>query len=258
MQMTGAAETNPGLETAAAAITEGGLLGGKIRYRQFVSGHRSGFEPVLLAASVPAKPGEHVLEAGTGAGAGLLCLAQRVPGVIGTGVEIERNLADLANENFKINGLSGYSCVCSDIEQAGFGAVFDHAMANPPWHGVSSPHSPDAKRALAHHARPLLLTRWIAGLKSCLKPRGSLGLILPATLYTEAASTLRLHGFGAVQLFPLWPRTGLPAKLVILAARLGARGPDRVLPGLALHDETGISAAAQAILRDGKPTALAE
>jgi tRNA1Val (adenine37-N6)-methyltransferase len=49
--------------------TEGHLLGGRIRYRQPDTGFRSGLEPVLLAASVPARPGEHVLEAGTGAGA---------------------------------------------------------------------------------------------------------------------------------------------------------------------------------------------
>jgi len=241
-----------------AAVTEGGLLDGKIRYRQFASGHRSGFEPVLLAASVPAKPGEHVLEAGTGAGAALLCLAKRVPGLTGVGVEMSQNLANLANENFTINGLGSYSCICADIEQAGFGAVFDHAMANPPWHGGASTTSPDLGRALAHHAKRGLLARWVAGLTSCLKPRGSLTLILPAALYGEAAAALKLHRHGAIQLLPLWPREGKAAKLVLIAARLGARGPDQVLPGLVLHDSAGITAAAEAILRDGRPTALAE
>lgn len=244
-------------ETEARALTEGSLLGGKIRYRQFAAGHRSGFEPVLLAASVPVKPGETVLEAGTGAGAALLCLNRRVAGVAGTGVEIVPELAELANENFKINGLSSYSCVCADIGQAGFGAVFDHAMANPPWHGAASTKSPDAKRALAHHAGPGLLKQWIGGLSACLKPRGGLTLILPAALYGEASACLRQHRYGAIQLFPLWPRAGQPAKLVIIAARRGAGGPDKVLPGLVLHDQNGITEAAQSILRDGKPTALA-
>lgn len=240
--------------------TEGGLLAGRVRYRQFASGHRSGLEPVLLAASVPARPGEQVLEAGTGAGATLLCLGQRVPGLRGVGVEIVKELADLANENFRINDLSSYSCTCADIEQAVFGAVFDHAMANPPWHGGTSTKSPDAQRALAHHAdaKPLQLARWVAALTRCLKPRGSLTLILPSALFSEALSALRIQKYGAIQLLPLWPRPARPAKLVIIAARLGARGPDKVLPGLVLHDDGGISQAAQAILQDGKPTALAE
>ena len=57
--------------------TEGTLLGGRVRYAQPARGYRTGIEPVLLAAAVPAVPGQAVLEAGTGAGAALLCLAAR-------------------------------------------------------------------------------------------------------------------------------------------------------------------------------------
>jgi tRNA1(Val) A37 N6-methylase TrmN6 len=245
----------PDAETPA--VSEGGLLDGKIRYRQFTAGHRSGFEPVLLAASVPASPGDYILEAGTGAGAALLCLAQRVPAATGLGVEILQNLADLANENFKINGLKAYTCVCSDIRQAGFGAVFDHAMANPPWHEATSSQSPDQTRALAHHAGSGLLEQWISALGSCLKPQGSLTLILPASRYGEALACLRQHKFGATQLFPLWPRAEQSAKLVLIAARRNAGGPDKILPGLVLHDDAGITAAAQAVLRGGGGTPLA-
>ncbi|EKM99284.1 O-methyltransferase-like protein, partial [Acidocella sp. MX-AZ02] len=40
-------------------------------------------------------------------------------------------------------------------------------------------------------------------------------------------------------------------KLILLRACKASRGPDVILPGLALHDEAGITAAAQAVLRDG-------
>ncbi|WBO57919.1 hypothetical protein GT370_11530 [Acidocella sp. MX-AZ03] len=46
----------------------GTLLGGRLAYRQLRAGHRSGFEPVLMAAFCPARPGVRVLELGTGAG----------------------------------------------------------------------------------------------------------------------------------------------------------------------------------------------
>jgi tRNA1(Val) A37 N6-methylase TrmN6 len=52
--------------------TDGHLLGGRVIYRQPATGFRSSIEPVLLAASVPSTPGEHILEAGTGHGAALL------------------------------------------------------------------------------------------------------------------------------------------------------------------------------------------
>ena len=241
----------------AGNITEDGLLGGKLRYRQLATGHRSGFEPVLLAASVAARAGDRVLEAGTGAGAGLLCLGHRVPGITGIGVEIAPDLAELAKVNFENNGFPTISCICTDIGKARFGTMFDHAMANPPWHQQASTNSPDAARALAHHAPTGLLAAWIEGLTRYLKPRGSLTLILPAASTSEAFGSLRLHQYGSFRLFPLWPRADQPAKRVIIAARLHGRAVDQLLPGLVLHDAAGITPAAEAILRDGAPTALA-
>lgn len=232
-------------------ITEGALLGGKIRYRQFASGHRSGFEPVLLAAGVAARPGDRVLEAGCGAGAALLCLGHRIPKLSGVGLEIVPELAALANENFKLNALIGISSLCRDVEKPGLGDVFDHIMANPPWHDANSSQSPDPLRALAHHAGAPLLGNWVASLTNVLKPRGSLTLVLPAAALSETAGYLARGGYGSLTLFPLWPRVDRPAKLIIVSAWLGGRKPDRLLPGLVLHDDAGITPAAQKILRDG-------
>src|ERR1700688_2598202 len=112
-------------------ITTGGLLNGRVAYRQFAAGHRSGFEPVLLAASVPAKAGQVVLEAGTGAGAALLCLAARVPGIAGVGLERDGPTAQLASKNFEINKLHGVFVVQGDVENLPFAArIFDHVLAN--------------------------------------------------------------------------------------------------------------------------------
>ncbi len=231
--------------------TDGTLLGGRVTYRQFAKGHRSGFEPVLLAASVPARPGDRVLEAGCGAGAALLCLAHRVPGITGLGIEIDPALANLANENFKNNGLHDICARHGDITAGPFAAPFDHVMANPPWHDAASTISPDAKRALAHHAAPGVLESWIAALAAWLKPRGTITLILPSAAFVEAAACLKAQGCGGVSLLPLWPRAGQAAKQVMIAAIRGAKAPDKILAGLVLHDEAGITQAANAILRDG-------
>jgi tRNA1Val (adenine37-N6)-methyltransferase len=236
--------------------SEGGLLGGRLLYRQFLTGHRSGFEPVLLAAAVPARAGETVLEAGTGAGAALLCLGARVPGVRGVGLELERAMAALANENFKINGLQTINMVQGDATRPPFGPVFDHVMANPPWHAAAGTASPDQKRALAHHAAPALLTGWIAALSAVLKPRGSITFILPAAAFSTATAALQTAGCGGATLLPLWPRAGQPAKIIILSARRGSKAGAKILPGLALHDATGISPEANVILRDGNALTL--
>ncbi|HYP63611.1 MAG TPA: methyltransferase domain-containing protein [Acidocella sp.] len=235
-----------------AAVTAGGLLGNRLIYKQLAEGHRSGFEPVLLAATVPARPGEMVLEAGTGAGAALLCLAARVPGVRGVGVERVAELVALANENFKLNELYHLSAVQADATALPFTAQsFDHVLANPPWFGTADTASPDSARDLAHRTTPGLLEAWIAELGRVVRPKGSVSLILPATSFATAAGALRAQKCGEVTLLPLWPRAGQAAKMVILTARKASRAADKLLPGLVLHDEAGITPAAQAVLRDG-------
>ncbi len=232
-------------------VSTGGLLGGRLTYRQLRGGHRSGFEPVLLAAAVPARVGERVLEAGTGAGAALLCLGARVPGVQGVGVERDAALAALAAENFAANGLGAMHALRADATALPFAPdSFHHTLANPPWFGARNTAPPDARRAAAHMAPEGLLHRWIAELLRVLRTRGTLALILPAASFAEAAACLR-PACGGITLIPLWPRAGQPAKMVILTARKGGKSADTVHPGLVLHDEQGITAQAEAILRGG-------
>lgn len=234
-----------------AAVTDGGLLGNRMIYRQLAGGHRSGFEPVLLAAAVRAGPGALVLEVGTGAGAALLCLGARVPGVRGVGVERVAPLVALANENFKLNGLD-MAALRADAAALPFAAQsFDHALANPPWFGVADTASPDAARDLARRATPALLGSWLGELGRVVKPRGSLSLILPAAGFAAAAAGLAAAKCGAITLVPLWPRAGAAAKMVIVTAVKASRAAAAVHPGLVLHDEQGITAAAQEILRGG-------
>ena len=253
-----------------ADVTEGGLLGGRVRYRQLRSGHRTGIEPVLLAAAIAAKPGEHVLEGGTGAGAALLCLAARCPGLSGVGVEQDSRLAALAQENLASNGLlpspaggrgrgeGGDASRSFKILQADLLALpalarpFDHAFANPPWHGADSTASPDPLRDLAKRTEPGLLVKWAAALTARLRPGGSLTLIVPGAAAAAALTALEPAGCGSPALLPLWPHAGEPARIVLVRGIRGGRGGCRVLPGLVLHQNAGFTPEARAVLWDGQ------
>jgi len=230
----------------------GTLLDGRVVYAQPVTGYRTGIEPVLLAASVPAQPGEHVLEAGTGAGAGLLCLAARVPGVVGRGVERDPGLAALARDNAAANGFEGITVDQADIVAWRTDRAYDHAFANPPWHDPAGTASPEPGRIAAKQSRDGLLTAWTSTIARALRPRGSLSLILPAASLAEGVAALVRAECPEIRLIPLWPHRGEPAKLVILRGiRLG-RGPCEVGFGLVLHEVSGgFTAEAEAILRGG-------
>ncbi len=152
--------------------SEGYLLGGRVRYAQPVAGFRTGIEPVLLAACVPAVAGDVVVEAGTGAGAGLLCLMARVPGIAGLGIERDAAMAALARDNFAANEV-GAVIETADITSWRSERPYSHAFANPPWHVGGTP-SAEPGREAAKQARPGLLHAWAASLARGLVRRGTL------------------------------------------------------------------------------------
>jgi tRNA1Val (adenine37-N6)-methyltransferase len=237
--------------TEGATTTEGHLLGGRILYRQPATGFRSGIEPVLLAASVPARAGEHVLEAGTGAGAALLCLTARVPGVCATGVEMEAAMAELAAVNAAANGFSGISVVTDRIETASLPRLFDHAMANPPYHQAGGSVSPEAAKEVAKRGSDLLVRVWIERLSAALRARGTLTLIAATGMVPSCMKAMSEARCPCTAIFPLWPKIERPAKLVLLRGVKDGGTPMRLMPGMVLHRADGsFSEAAQAILGD--------
>lgn len=248
------------------ATTEGTLLGGRIQYRQFRTGYRTGLEPVLMAALVPARAGERVIEAGCGAGAGLLCLSKRVPGLLGAGIEVDPATAMLARENFSANHCNGLYVFSKNISDPQLGTAltsgtspfssprFDHAFANPPWHRVNTTPSPEERRDKARRANPDTLAQWIRSLASLLRPKGSLTLALPAELTAEALAICEASRIGSAEIVPLWPETGRECRIVLIRARLHGRAGSRILPGLTLHNCGGaFTREAEQILREGCP-----
>jgi tRNA1(Val) A37 N6-methylase TrmN6 len=230
----------------------GTLLGGRVRHDQPEKGHRTGIEPVVLAASIPARPGQHVLEGGSGAGAALLCLAHRVPGLTGLGIERAPELTRLAAANAAANGFTGLDFVAADLTAWQADDVFDHAMANPPWHAPASTASPDSAREDARRAAHGLFARWAGALAGPLRHRGTLTLVVSAGAAAACLAALGDAGCGGLTLMPLWPRVAREAKLVLLRGVKGARGASRILPGLVLHEADGrFTDAAQAVLREG-------
>lgn len=234
-------------------LTQGHLLDGRVHYAQPVEGFRSGIEPVLLAASVPARAGEQVLEAGSGAGAALLCLAARVPGIVGLGVERDPALAALAARNAAANGWPNLIFRAADIADLGETDRFDHACANPPYHLGTGTAPPDARREAARRATPALFAAWAAVMGRSLRRRGTLTWIVAAAAVPAGMAAMEAAGCRPASLLPLWPRPGTAAKLVLLRGIKGGRGPFRVAAGLVLHAPGGaFTAEADAILREGQ------
>lgn len=241
--------------------TADAFLGGRLTLQQPVKGFRAGLDSVMLAAAVPAVTGETVLELGSGAGAAALCLARRVFGVRVLGLEIQADLVALASANTEHNKLIEWVLFLNAAVEAPpegmMPGTFDHVMMNPPFFVAGTDDAPPGlARATAHIADPEALARWTKCARTYLKPKGRLTAILPAQRLPDMLAALE-KGFGGIEIFPLWPRAGEPAKRVILTARLGSRTPLELKPGLVLHaPDAKYTPEAEAILRDGAALAL--
>ena len=76
-------------EPAVLETSEDAVLGGRLRLRQPLRGHRVGHDAILLAAATGAQSGEHAVDLGAGVGGAGLALAARVPGLRVSLVEID-------------------------------------------------------------------------------------------------------------------------------------------------------------------------
>jgi tRNA1Val (adenine37-N6)-methyltransferase len=226
-------------------LTSDHLLGGKVAYLQPRDGFRAAIDPVLLAAAVPARAGERVLEGGTGAGAALLCLAARVPDIFGFGIDRDPGLLLLAQANAVANSRSGANArsgllfAAGDLAASPIGGEFDHAFANPPYHAIDGTPSPSRAREVAKRSSPGQLPVWVEALARPLRHRGTLTMILPLRLLEPALKAMRDNKVPAECLFPIWPRQGQPARLVLVQGRKHGRSPLILASGLILHTETG-------------------
>lgn len=232
------------------------FLGGRLKIRQ--GAYRAGADPVFLAAAVPARSGQAVLELGVGSGVALYCLAARVPGLRLVGLERAPETATLARANGAANQIE------ADIIEGDVAAMpdtlraqsFDHVIMNPPFFDAGTPADDHSRQAARHEDTPL--GDWIDAAIRRLKPGGMITIIHATDRVPDILNGLGKR-VGGVTLRPLAPRAGHAAKRVIMQGKKGARAPFRLLPPFVLHegdshvlDGDSYSAAATAILRNGE------
>jgi tRNA1(Val) A37 N6-methylase TrmN6 len=236
------------------------LLGGRVTIAQPADGYRTAVDAVLLAASVDAGAGARVLDLGCGVGSASLCLAWRIPVQV-TGLDREPAFLAAAHANAGANGMADrVRFVAGDVldpPPALRASPFDRVMMNPPYlkagTATVSAHPLKAAATVEGEAR---LGDWVACARALLRPDGVLAMIHRADRLDDCLAALR--GFGGVAVLPLHPKPDRAAKRVLLRARLGSGEPLALLPGLVLHEADGrFTAAADAVLRDGKALSLA-
>jgi len=236
------------------------MLGGRVNLHQPLQGYRAGVDPVFLAASVAAKPGDSVLDLGCGVGAAALCLGARVKGLTLVGLELQPDYAALARMNGEENGqdfevIEGdLARMPADLRQR----TFDHVIANPPYFDrdrTSRSDDPGRETAMGEDT-PLSL--WVDAAARRCKPRGTVSFIHRTERLPELVTAFQAS-LGSLVLTPLIPRVGRESQLFILQGRKMGRAAFRLRPGFVVHegaahesDSADYTTEANAILRHGQ------
>ena len=234
-------------------VTLDGFLGGRLHILQPRHGYRAATDPVFLAAAVPARTGESVLELGCGVGVAALCLAARTGAVV-TGVELQLDYADLARRNAVANDLP-FAVIDGDVDHLPLTDNYHHVMANPPYYSGGTP-ALDAGRDIALR-EDLPLARWMEVLARRLRSGGTMTLIFGADRLPDALRGMP-PSMGSCTVLPLTARDGRAPKRLILQGRKGGKAGFVLAAPVILHAEdrhvtNGEDATplARFILRDG-------
>lgn len=221
-------------------LTQDDFLGGKLRIYQPRTGYRAGVDPVLLAASTPAKPGQSVLELGCGVGVASLCLGARVAGLSLTGIELQEDYADLARKNAAENA-TPFTVFTADLRQLPTAVRqnrFDHVIMNPPYFDrATSVPAKDAGRDVAL-AGDTPLADWLHAGARRVGPRGYLTIIQRMERLPEVIAALDGR-LGAMVVQPIAGRQNKDPELFLLQARQEGRAAFRMASPLIMH--TGIA-----------------
>lgn len=232
------------------------FLGGRLRLRQPLHGYRAGSDAILLAAACPAREGDRVLDAGCGIGAAGLSLLTRVPGTSLVGLDLQADLIGLAQQNSRRNGLEARVAFHAGDILAPPGPVaqtqFDRVICNPPFYeSGEATRSPRASRDLGHVQGAADFAAWTDFCLRRLRPDGVLSLIVRTQSLATLLALLSARA-GSIDLIPLWPAAGRPAKRTIVRAIKGGRAGVALHPGLVLHDADGRpTPEADVVLRGG-------
>lgn len=204
-----------------------------------------GMDAVLLSGFARVKKKERALDLGTGTGIIPILLEAKTEGEHFTGLEIQKESADMAARSVALNHLEDrIDIVTGDIKDASvvFGASsFDVITTNPPYmigdHGLSS--SNQAK-AIARHEIFCTLEDVLSQSAKLLRPKGRFYMVHRPFRLAEIMNKMIAYGIEPKRMQLVYPFVDREPNMVLLEGLLGGNSRLKVEKPLIVYREKGV------------------
>ena len=222
-----------------------GLFQGEIKLFQPSDGYRFSIDAPILASFVKVKKGEKLIELGTGNGVILIILGKKYSYLEELwGIEIQRDLFELAQENVKMNGLSERIRIIEgdvkEIERHFSPQSFQVVVSNPPYYPASSGRiNPENKKALARHEIMGTIEDFLNATSYLLKEKGRCYFIYPQKRAITLLVEMRKRRLEPKKIRFVHPKPKEEAKMVLVEGIKGGKEGLVVEPPLYIFDEKG-------------------
>lgn len=191
------------------------------------------------------KEGDKVIDLGTGTGIIPILLEAKTKAVHLTGLEIQKESADMAYRSVRLNGLEGkIDIVTGDIREADAlfaAASFDIVTCNPPYmigqHGLVNP---DGPKAIARHEVLCTFDDVAKTAARLLKPGGHFYLVHRPFRLSEIMTTLSQYKLEPKRMRLVYPYVDKEPNMVLLEATRGGKPRLQVEPPLIVYKEPGV------------------
>ena len=216
---------------------------GGLELIQNPSGFCFGVDAVFLSDFVKVKPGETVLDLGTGNGIIPILLSAKTGGKKFTGLEIQENTADMARRSVAYNHLEDrIEIVTGDIKEAAEifrPAFFDVITTNPPYmlsqHGLRNP---DDAKAIARHEVLCTLDDILRESMRLLQDKGRFYMIHRPFRLTEIMIKMNHYKIEPKRIQFIHPYIDKEPVLVLIEGVRGARSRVTVEPPIIIYDKS--------------------
>lgn len=204
-----------------------------------------GMDAVLLSGFARVKKGERALDLGTGTGIIPILLEAKTEGEHFTGLEIQKESADMAARSVALNHLEErIDIVTGDIKDASvlFGASsFDVITTNPPYmigeHGLSP--SNQAK-AIARHEIFCTLEDVLSQSAKLLRPKGRFYMVHRPFRLAEIMNKMIAYGIEPKRMQLVYPFIDREPNMVLIEGLLGGNSRLKVEKPLIVYREKGV------------------